>query len=219
MLWPGALAWVTTLLLPVSAREVGLLPRALAAMALGALLAGPLLALSWPTLGRRVGIWGVLAAALGAWAALDQGLEPARLEPLRAAAGSVGWALYALGWGSPRALGQIPEEDPRALRDAPLAPRQRSGRLAGALYALAVAASVGWVGVAWHVERLSSALLAQASALLAGVAVLLVGPAVALGVGRARPMPSPGTRLSHALPSFGVVALLLVAGAIWVLMG
>ena len=120
MLLPGAYAWLTTVALPAAQRGVSGAARVAAFAALVALLSGPLVALSRQRLGRAIGVLLFVGLCTLSWALLGPAIGIERLEPVRALLGTVGWILFALGWGSVRETGTVPEEDPNALPGPPL---------------------------------------------------------------------------------------------------
>ena len=67
MLLPGVYAWISTVATPAFRREVPWGPKSVAVVALCFLVAGPLVALSRPTLGRALGIYGFVGASLLTW--------------------------------------------------------------------------------------------------------------------------------------------------------
>jgi hypothetical protein len=218
LLLPGLYAWVSTVLQPAWSRGTPTLSRVTAALALAPLLLGPWLARRRPVAGRRLGVLGFVALALITWLALGPAIAPSRLEPLRAALGAVGWALFALGWGAPRELGSVPERDPRAVIGPPLPARSEPSRLAGVVLGVALAGVSLLVFLAWRVPRPHVALLAQAVALLASLGLLHAASGVAVALGKPRFMPDPSARLSRSTGALGVAALLAALGFVFTIL-
>jgi hypothetical protein len=150
---------------------------------------------------------------LGPFVAVD------RLEPLRAALGGVGWVLFAFGWGSPREVENVPEDDPRALPGEPLTPRGRLPRGAGAVLGIAVAAAALPLALAWRVARTPHALLAHAAAVAAAIALVSSGADIAVRRGQWAPIEPAGRRLGQAAVPIAVLVIALFAGAISLITG
>lgn len=216
-LLPGLYAWVTTVAYPATFRDAPTAARVLAFFALVALVAGPLVSLREERPGRALGIFGFLALSVATWLLLGPLIAVARIEPVRAASGGVGWALFALGWGQVRDVGRVPEDDPNVIHDRPLTARGQLPR--GASVALAV----GLVGalipllLAWRVDRPDHALLGHAAAVAGAVALLVGASRIALERGNYRPRPA-RTRLSSATPTLSVLVVVLALGVMALLL-
>lgn len=208
MLLPGVYAWIATVAQPVSSKGVDTLPRVLALAALVCLALGPLFATGRPRLARGFGIWGFVGLCLLTWVLLGPHIGVAELDPLHAAFGSVGWALYAFGWGAVRRWGSVPEEDPRVVEGPPLTPRANLPPFARWVFAASVVFVGLILGLAWRVRRPTHALLSHALALTLAVWLVNVGADVA--VKRSGAKNGPRSRV-------WLVTLLLLAamGALW----
>jgi hypothetical protein len=211
---PGLYAWVTTVAYPAAQRGATAAARVTALLALIALFVGPPLAEARPRLGRLVGLPLFVGLGLLSWLMLGALLDVDRLEPVRAALGSVGWLLYAFGWGDIRRPGSVPEDDPNVLPGAPLAPRSTLPRASALVFGIGVVGAVIPLLVAWRELRPRHALLAHTLTLL--WAVLLTGAAARIAVARGeQQLPAPRQRLGSALRPLAVLALLLVLGLLW----
>ncbi|MCC6215623.1 MAG: hypothetical protein IT376_12230 [Polyangiaceae bacterium] len=213
---PGAYAWLTTVVVPVAGRGGPGAARVAAGLGLGLLLLGAVMFARRPRVARALGIHGFAGASLLAWLLAGDAVSVARLEPVRAALGTVGWALHAFSWGNVRELGWIPEADERAIGAAPLQPRGSLPRGAYALLGVAVAGAVGLVALAWRVGREEAALLAHAAATLASVGLVTVAARVA--VERGREAAEPRARLTGAAQELALLGALGVAGVVWSLL-
>ena len=218
ILLPGLYAWLLTIGQPAASAGVGWQGRVLSLFSLVALVLGPWLAFERPTLARVVGIYAFVGFSVLAWWQLGAAVAPDRLDPVRAALGAAGWLLYAFGWGKMRGRGHVPEEDPNVLEGAPLPARTRVPRSAWFIAILSGLAALVPVVLAWRVERPDHAILAHAIALAAGVAVVSSGASLALAFGQERAVRGPGSRLNSAAPALAVLAVLAVAGLVWLVL-
>ncbi|MBX3184680.1 MAG: hypothetical protein KIT72_05290 [Polyangiaceae bacterium] len=213
VLVPGLYAWLVTVAMPAAHREAGWLPRVFAGLALIALVGGPLISAQNEQLGRRVGVFGFLGASLVTWIGLDAVLEVGRVDPLRAALGSVGWALFAFGWGSVREVGAVPEQDPHVLSGELLVARSVPPRGAAWILGLGMVGAVGLVVLAWRVDRPIHALLGHAVALVAAIAVVTVAAHIGALQGTPRRAAPARARLDRGARWLVLAALLLGFGA------
>ncbi|MCB9585828.1 MAG: hypothetical protein H6718_10530 [Polyangiaceae bacterium] len=211
VLVPGIYAWIVTVALPSAQRDASALPKISAFFALVCLIGGPIVALYRERVGRAMGVYGFVGFAVITWLVLGDLLSGAKLDPVRAALGSVGWALFAFGWGSVREVGAIPEQDPHALTGAPLTARSTLPKGAGIVMGLGLAGAVVPIFLAWRIDRPLHALLGHAVAVV--VAVALVTSAALVGVSRGNTRQhSPRTRLELASRSLGLAVALLSLG-------
>lgn len=211
---PGAYAWIATVAGPAASREASAVARGLALAALIALLAGPFVGLERPRTGRWVGVGVFVTLSVGAWLALGPLVSVARIDPVRAALGGVGWACFALAWGNPRRMDRVPEDDPRAIVGDALAARGSLPAGATAILVVGVAGALLPLLVAWRVDRGGHALLAHAVALLCSFYVLHVATEVALERGERGPAPNPAARVHSARHALGAAAVLAALGAL-----
>lgn len=217
VLLPGLYAWVTTVAYPASHRGAPWPARAAALSALVLLAFGPVLAFSRPVLGRAVGVLGFVGLCLVTWVILGPQLSVERLEPVRASLGGVGWVLFGLGWGAPRRLGGIPEDDPHALPGAPLPPRHRLPSGALVVFGVSLLAAVALPFFAWRVTHAEDALLAQCVALIGAIALVGAGARVALDRGKWKPLAA-RARINAAARPLALAALLLALGFVWMIL-
>lgn len=211
MLLPGVYVWITTVAYPVSLKGVGGLTRTLAVAALVCLALGAALALSRPRLGRGFGVWGFVGFCLLTWLGLGPRIGVGEIDRLRAALGSIGWALFAFGWGAMRHWGSVPEDDPRVVEGPPLAPRASLPVGASWVFGVGLSAACVVVLLAWRVTRPVHALLAHSLALTLAVWLVVTATEVAVERGVRRSAP----RRRFWLVGFVVLA---VAGALWALL-
>src|SRR5262245_15631864 len=94
-------AWATTIAPAAFARGTPTVAALLATAALFAAIAGPIIAHQRRRLGRHIGISVFLVLATATWLSASLALQPARLDPTRAAIGAVAWAVFALSWSNP----------------------------------------------------------------------------------------------------------------------
>jgi hypothetical protein len=184
----------------------------LALAALGAGLAGPLVARTRPRVGRHLGISLFVALAVATWLAGAQAIHPLRLESVRGAFGAIAWGVFALSWSDrwgPRTA--VVAADP----DAPLL-LPRASLPAGAIpiTAFGVALGLAYVVMAFRVHEPDRALVSQAVALACAVGMVTAAGVVATARGKRRS--TSGRRLTPPV----VRALLLlftaaVAGALY----
>jgi hypothetical protein len=215
MLLPGLYAWLSTVAAPVAVRGSPTLARVCAALALIALVVGPLLALERARLGRAVGVYVFVGLSLATWLTADTLIGVERLEPIRAGFGAVGWALFALGWGTVRTVGHVPEQDPHAIAGAPLPTRGQLPRATLIVFSIGLIGAAFPLLLAWRVVRPGHALLAHAAAIACAVAVVTSAAKLALARGSWQPLSPPRLRLLAASRPLALVTLLLAAGMVW----
>ncbi len=214
ILLPGLYAWVATVALVAFRAAEPTLPRLASLMALVALVAGPLIALRDRDWGRRVGVFVFGAFCVLTWLMAWEELDPERLEPIRAASGAIGWALFAFGWGSARKLGHVPEDDPNAIIDKPLEPRTALPRGTLIILLIGMLGALVPLLLAWRVRREDHALLAHAVSFVAAIALVSASAKLALarGTGSER---RPADRLGSSSGAFMLLALALAIGLVW----
>lgn len=180
LLITGTYAWGATVAAPVFGAAAAWPPRASAALAWICLLAGVLLSQRWPRAGRGLTMIGFLGSCVVSWVLLEDALNIDQVEPVRAASGAVGWALFALGWGSVRHPRAVPEHDPNVISARPLEPRRRVPPVVLLVFLLSVVgALLPWLW-AWSVTRAEHALLAHVLALGAAMWMVNLGAKVAV---------------------------------------
>ncbi|HEY0468937.1 MAG TPA: hypothetical protein VGC79_32315 [Polyangiaceae bacterium] len=212
---PGLYAWATTVLSPSFNRGAPSSARVSAFFALLSLLAAPLFVRTRPLLARALGIFGFIGGALLTWLLLGAGLVRDPGDPLLSAIGAVGFTLHALGWGSLRRRGVVPEDAPNVIQGAPLQPRARPHPLAPFVFGLIIVSSLLPVFLAFRVLEAERSLFAHAVAILAAILTITVGARVATGLGQRRPLPASGERLNAAAVHLALSALLFGLGFLW----
>jgi hypothetical protein len=214
VLLPGLYAWVSTVLFPAAAPESSAGAPLMAGLALTALVSGTIVGGRRPVAGRWLG--GVLFVGLSAaaWVLLGPQIQIDRLEPVRASLGGVAWALFALGWGSLRRPGDVPEDDPRAVVGDPLPARRSLPRGAPLVLGTAILVALAPPFLAWRVLRPEHALFSQAVALATAIAVISAGAVVAVERGRWRARSNASERLASASVPLTLLAVLAIAGLI-----
>jgi hypothetical protein len=212
VLAPGLYAWGVTVAWPVSQRFAPLGSRILALVAVVALVCGGALMFLSPTLSRIFGIWIFVASCVGSWAFIAPALGPTQLDSGQGVLGAFGWALFAVSWGSDTSTPTPTPTLPSALP-----------RIAPLLLTLVALTAATPMLLAWWVPTLERALLAHAVSL--AVAIALVTLAIDLFEPRSAAeqagfagLRTPERRLSSALPSLILLALLAIAGAAYALL-
>jgi hypothetical protein len=157
-----------------------------------------------------------LACAL-TWSAAPAALAPLRIDVPRGVAGMIGWALFAMASAAP-AL-QAPREAEQVALDADLGPRKGLARGDAAYVAAGglLAAALQLFG--WQVASPERAILVRFVALAAGLALVGGATDVALARHVARVPRSRSRRLRRAMTAFVVLALLGLAGLLFVVRG
>jgi hypothetical protein len=218
MLLPGLYAWVTTVAYPTTYRGASGAARATAFLALLALLSGPLLVLDRPRLARLFGIYVFFGASVLTWLMLGPLISVERLEPVRSALGGAGWALFALGWGSVRRAGTVPEDDPHVLSGPPLTARSRLPLSASIVLGISLVGLTLPLALAWRVVRPEHALFAHAAALLSALFILNAGSNIALARGPSRGAFSVRQRMAALTRPLAFLSLVLLAGLVILLL-
>lgn len=215
VLVPGAFAWAVTVVPSAAGRGSGSLAWAAAALALIALVAGALLMRDRPRLGRALGIWAFMGLSLAAWVLNPSLLRADRIDPFRAASGTVGWALYGLGWGSPWRPGVHPEDNPRAQLHPKLEPRHDPVMRMPLVVAIAALGAILALSLAWRAAEPNRALMMHGAALAVAVALVTSAARIALAQGQKRTAMPPRQRLMHAFPWLMAIATLLIMLLAW----
>lgn len=210
----AVVAWAITLAPAALARSS---PRSAVFFAVAAVLAGvtgPLLLPVHPRLGRHIGISLFLGLATLTWLLASPTIQPARLDPMRAAIGAVAWGVFALSWNERWKSKMQPEIDPQA---PALQARSTLPRLAVPIAGVGILAGLGYLIIAWRVRELDRALFAHALALACAVAVITSAATVA--VARGRISSSSSRRLTaQALRPLILLVALAVGGAVLIVL-
>ena len=212
---PGLYAWVTTVGLPSLNRGAPGSARLTALLALVALVAAPVFVSERPALGRALGIFGFIGCSLLTWLLLGAGLVRNPGDPLLSALGAVAFTLYALGWGSMRRRGAVPEDAPNVIQGPPLQPRARPHAIAPFVFGLILVSAMLPVFLAFRVAEAERGLFAHAVAILAAILTITAGARVATGLGQRRALPVSSERLNAAAVPLALSALLFGLGFLW----
>ena len=212
---PGLYAWLTTVALPSVQHGAPSSARVTAFLALAALVAAPLFVAERPLLGRGLGIFGFIGCSLLTWLLLGAGLLQSSSDPLLPALGTVAFTLYALGWGSLRRRGVVPEDAPNVIPGPPLQPRAKPHPLSPVVFAVILVAALVPVFLAFRVVEAERGLFAHAVAILAAILTITVGSRVALGLGQRRSRPTVPERLNAAAVPLALLALAFGIGFLW----
>jgi hypothetical protein len=212
---PGIYAWVTTVALPAAQHTAPTLSRVTAFCALVALVAAPLFMNEHPRLGRALGVYAFIGFSLLTWVLLGAGLLQNRGDPLLSALGAVAFMLYALGWGSLRRRGLVPEDGPNVIAAAPLQPRARPPAIVPLVFGLIIASALPPTFLAFGVVDAERGLFAHAIAVLTAILTITVGARVALALGQRRTLPAPADRLNAAAVPLALLALAFGLGFLW----
>ena len=213
VLLPGVYAWMLTVGLPVMARGVRTGPRLTAAGALVALLLALSIVGQRLAIARLLGIYVFVLFSALTWALLGSDLSPAHLDRVRTALGTLGWVLYAFGWGRVRTLPEAGEL--RIAPGAPLVPRSRLHARAMPIVAFAVCTALVCEGLAFRVDRPEHAVLAHGAAVACALLVLSAGSRIALAQGTRVELASPAQRLNAVALRGALLALLFGLGLVW----
>ena len=133
-------------------------------------------------------------------------------DPLLSALGAVAFTLYALGWGSLRRRGVVPEDAPNVIPGPPLQPRARPIRIAPFVFGLILVSALLPVFLAFRVVEAERGLFAHAVAILAAILTITVGARVATGLGQRRALPASAERLNAAAVPLALLGATLRAG-------
>ncbi|HET7543557.1 MAG TPA: hypothetical protein VFK05_26980 [Polyangiaceae bacterium] len=212
---PGLYAWLATVLLPSLNHGAPGSARLTAFAALLALLAAPLFVSARPLLARALGIFAFIGCSLLTWLLLGGRLVQNPGDPLLSALGAVAFTLYALGWGSLRRRGVVPEDAPNVILGPPLSPRTRPHPLGPFVFGLIIVSSLLPVFLAFRVSEAERALFAHAVAVLAAILTITVGARVATSLGQKRVLPPSAERLNAAAVPLALSALLFGLGFLW----
>ena len=214
---PGAYAWGVTVAPAAWARGSSSFARMTALAAIVALGVGVLAERRWGWRARLASLWGFVLACALTWSAAPAALAPLRIDVPRGVAGMIGWALFAMASAAP-AL-QAPREAERVALDADLGPRKGLARGDAAYVAAGGLLAAALVLFGWQVASPERAILVRFVALAAGLALVGGATDVALARHVARVPRSRSRRLRRAMTAFVVLALLGLAGLLFVVRG
>lgn len=214
VLLPGLYAWLLTVELPALSRGARPLARVTALGAMLVLVAALFFAGARLRLARALGVYAFIGLCVLTWALLGGELSPLRADRIRAATGSLGWVLYAFGWGRVRG-GRVPEDEPFAVLGAPLVARSRLHRRAWPIAAAAVLAAILFGALAFRVDRPEHAVLAHATATACALVVLATSARLALAQGTRVELASGPSRLNAVAVRGAVLSVLFGIGLVW----
>jgi hypothetical protein len=212
VLLPGLYAWLLTLGLPVMGRGVNAGPRFTALMAAAALVATLFLVGRRLDLARIFGIYGFVGCSALTWALLGSDLSPVHLDRIRTALGTLGWVLYAFGWGR---VESVPSREADIAPGPPLVARSHVHPRSVPIVAFAVLASLVFEGLAFRVEPAEHAVLAHATAAACALLVLGAASRLALAQGTRSELSSGATRLNGVAFRGALLAVLVGLGLVW----
>jgi hypothetical protein len=207
-------AWTVTVAPAAFARGSPLLARIVAILALPSGASAPLLAVARRRLARHVGISLFLTLATLTWLLAAPAIQPARLDPIRAAIGAIAWGVFALSWRDRWPTGRSPEADP----DAPtLQARAHLPPLSVPLAGAGALAGLALLLIAWRVRDPDRALLAQAVAIACAIALTTAAGSVAVFRGRRQPTASRRLTRYAVRPLLLLVAFAVVGAVVMML--
>lgn len=198
---------------PVPPRAVVLALLALPVLVVAAALRN----ISFPT-ARALGVWGFLGTCTAAFLTGSAAIDASRIDAIRGVLASLGFALYALSWGTPYSFSKPPPEaHPRADVSRGYTPRGRLPRLALPLVAVGILSSAILLALAF---RPSDGPRALVSHTVAGVgSVLLVSSAAEIAVSRGPYSPAtPSARFGRAGRGLAFLAFFLFLGLMHVVL-
>jgi hypothetical protein len=213
---PGIYAWAVTVAPAAWARGAPAVAKVLAVLGLASLAFATATERRAPGLSRVVLVWGLSMASALVWAIAPMALAPAKLDPVRAVAGMVGWGLFALAAAAPT-LRRIPRAGAVA-GEASLRPRAAIPRGDIGFIAVGATLAVALQFVGWRAASPERLLLVRLVEVAAGLAV--VGGATAIAMARhVRRAPRPlRARARSAMIWFVMVVLLVFVGLAWAML-
>jgi hypothetical protein len=188
-------------------------------LALVAALVGPVLAAERPgaTLGQRrralarhVGTTLFLALAVLTWILAKAAIQPSRLDPGRAAIGTIAWGVFALSWADPWRYKRPPPSESGA---PALQARAALPPFAVPVAAAAILGAIACLLLAWRIRDPGRAVLGQGAAIACAVALVTVGATIAAARGK-RTVASPRRLGRAALRPLIILGLVAVGGGI-----
>lgn len=214
---PGAYAWGVTVAPAAWSRGASSFARIASLVAIVVLGMGVLGERRWGWRARLASLWGFVLACALTWSAAPAALAPLRIDVPRGMAGMIGWALFAMASAAPALQGT--READRVALDLDLGPRKGLARGDATYVAGGALLAAGLQLFGWQVTSPERAILVRFVALAAGLA--LVGGATDIALARhlARAPRSRARRFRRALAVFVVLALLGLAGLLFVVRG
>ena len=215
ILLPGTYAWAVTVVPTALATTGSVVPKLSATAALLSLTAGAILARRHATAGYALGIWGFLLGCVATWCLGAPSLQIDRLDPWRAGAGSIGWVLFALGWGTRWRIRHDPEDDPRAQIHPKLDPRSPPQLRTVLSVAIGTIGAIACLLIAWRSVDQYRALLLHGAALVCAIAIVNASSTIGLAQGARRTPFRPRQRITYAFPWIMAASALVVIGVTW----
>lgn len=211
----AVLAWAVTVAPAAFGRSSATAAIPLSILALLAGIGGPLWMTERRRVGRHMGLTLFLALCTIVWLLAPGALHPAKLSPLRAATGTVAWAIFALSW---REVWPKPPLTPEGeVSAASFQARSRMPRASTYVIGVTILASVALVLLAFGTRDTERGLAAQALALTCSVAAITVSSTVALSIGKERAS-GPGRRFTGVtVRALLLLAVIAVGGAVYTL--
>jgi hypothetical protein len=167
---PGVYAWAVTVAgsafgrgIPWTATVTGLLAPLL-------LLGGVPAGARWGPRVRDASLWAFVLACAATWGSAPASLGPRYFDLGRAAAGVLGWGLFALAWAAPPIAPVNPDLPSR--REPAMIARRRLPRGDAAYLAFGAIAAVAMQLIGWEVVQPERALLVRLVTLATGIGVL-----------------------------------------------
>jgi len=214
VLVPGLFAWAITVVPSAMHPLAWWSAKLTCAFALVALVLGAVVGRDRIKVAYALGIWAFLVFSVLTWLASPASLHVARVDVVRAIAGSFGWMLYALGWGTPWRAGIHPEDNPRARIHPKLEPRLAPVQRRPAVVFVSAVGAIGCMLLAYRSAEPSRAMMMHGIALACAVALVSAGARVSLGQGQKKMPESVAARTSHVFPwLMALIALAVIAFA------
>ena len=214
---PGTYVWAITVAPAASAKSSPVVTRYTAICALVLLIAGACVHRKHHNAGYILGIWGFIVACVATWLFCRSSLQMGQFDPWRAAAGSIGWGLYALGWGTSWRIGHHPEDDPRATLFPILEPRSPPQFRVMLSVALGTIGATACSLAAWRTADKDRALMLHGAALACSVAIVNASASIGMAQGEKRAAFAPRQRIAYAFPWIMAVSALIIIAIAWTL--
>ena len=214
---PGVYAWGVTVAPAAWSRGAPMVAKIAALAAVLALVGGVFGERLWDRRARTVSLWGFVLASALAWSVAPAALGPLRIDAPRGVAGMIGWALFAFASAAPALQGQ--REEQRLVDGVELVPRKALAPGDAVYVASGALIAAGLQLIGWRAASAERALLVRFVALAAGLALVGGATDVALARHVARVPRSRSRRLRRAMTAFVVLALLGLAGLLFVVRG
>lgn len=217
VLVPGAYAWAVSVVPAATSVSASPWARVPALLAFSSLVSGTFLYRDRPRAGYALGIWGFLGLSCVTWLLNADAIRADRLDPWRAAAATVGWLLFSLGWGTPWRAGVHPEDNPRAQLYPKLEPRRPATLRTPLTVAIGAVGAAACLLLAWRATEPDRALMMHGLALGSAVALVTTSASLAIAQGQKRVELPARQRVAFALPWLMALVALSVIALAWLL--